>query len=79
MHSYDGHLCVDGGDVLVRIIAPIKLGQRGRFEFLKDKLSSYLICKWMGVQHFHLTRGIGLLLALSNVVDIILQCLVIVA
>lgn len=33
--SGDGHLCSDGGDTFVRIIASIKLGQRERHEFFK--------------------------------------------
>lgn len=72
MRSKDGHLCVDEGDMFISIIAPIKNGQKGRFESFGHKRLPYLIQEWVGNQHFRLPYGFGLFLALSDIMDNIL-------
>lgn len=58
-HSNDGHLSIDGGDMFIRDNNSIKLYPRVKLELFRD-------------MHFHLLWGMGLLLEMSYVEDIIL-------
>lgn len=73
--SDDVHLCIDGGDILIRIATPIKLCQKGRFEPFRDMCLPHFILKWTGIQCLHFHWRISLMLALLDVVDIVFQSL----
>lgn len=77
--SYNEHLCINGGNIFVGIVAPIKHVQGRRLETFRYKLPPYLVWEWLEVQQFCFPYEIRILLALSKVVDIVFQRLIMAA
>lgn len=70
-------MCFDGGNVFIGIIASIKLGKGRRFETFRIMGLTYFFREWLGTQKFHLFWVIDILLAMSDVFDVVFQRLIV--